>query len=177
MDRKISTTNFKTRMGEMIIGIYEDSCVLLDFLHRRSLQKLLETKANILQAEYVEESHPLAEEIIKQVNDYLEGTREDFDFPLQLVGTDYQKKVWTALQQIEYGQTLSYGELAEQIHSSARAVGNANGQNTIALAIPCHRVIGADGSLVGYGGGLRTKERLLKMEGKNSGQQTLQSWY
>jgi methylated-DNA-[protein]-cysteine S-methyltransferase len=177
MENTISITHFKTPIGEMITGIYHDTCVLLDFQHRRSLQKLMESKAKLLQARYVEEFHPLSDQIITQVNEYLSGIREDFDFPLQLVGTDFQKKVWSALQEIDYGQTLSYGELAERTGSSARAVGNANGQNTLALAIPCHRVIGADGSLVGYGGGLKTKERLLRIENKNSGQQDLQEWY
>jgi O-6-methylguanine DNA methyltransferase len=177
MENIISITHFKTPMGEMITGIYQDTCVLLDFQHRKSLRKLMETKAKLLQARYVEESHPLSDLIIAQVNEYLGGKREEFDFPLRPVGTDFQKKVWTTLQQIDYGQTLSYGELAERTDSSARAVGNANGQNTIALAIPCHRVIGADGSLVGYGGGIKTKERLLRMESRNSGQKDLQDWY
>ena len=101
-----------------------------------------------------------------QLSAYFAGQLTDFDLPLAPAGTEFQRRVWDALRQIPYGQTWSYGELARQIGSPAasRAVGLANGKNPIALVIPCHRVIGSDGSLTGYGGGLDRKRFLLGLE-------------
>jgi methylated-DNA-[protein]-cysteine S-methyltransferase len=98
---------------------------------------------------------------------YFRGELRDFDFDLDLVGTDFQKKCWNALCEIPYGQTCSYAELAKKVGSpkAFRAVGQANHQNPIAIVVPCHRVIGANGTLTGYGGGLETKEKLLQLEG------------
>ena len=101
-----------------------------------------------------------------QLAEYFAGERTSFDLPLQLDGGAFQRTVWHALTEIPYGQTISYGELARRIGQpdKARAVGTANGQNPIAVIVPCHRVIGADGKLVGYGGGLDNKRRLLELE-------------
>jgi methylated-DNA-[protein]-cysteine S-methyltransferase len=109
---------------------------------------------------------------VTQLDEYFTGARTEFDLELDMRGTDFQKKVWEALLTIPYGETRSYGEIARQIGrpDRARAVGAANGQNPIAVIVPCHRVIGADGSLVGYGGGLERKRLLLDLE---SGVQTL----
>ena len=108
----------------------------------------------------------LTEEVYRQVMEYLEGRRRAFDFPCVLRGTEFQKKVWRALRDIPYGQTRTYGEIAAAVGNpkAARAVGMANHSNPILLAVPCHRVIGADGSLVGYGSGLDMKEALLRLE-------------
>ena len=102
----------------------------------------------------------------KQLGEYFAGKRRSFDLPLYFVGTDFQKKVWNALLTIPYGETRSYGEIAAQIGNpkASRAVGMANNRNPISIICPCHRVIGADGSLTGYGGGLRTKQFLLDLE-------------
>jgi methylated-DNA-[protein]-cysteine S-methyltransferase len=107
-----------------------------------------------------------------QLVEYFAGSRTEFDLELDMRGTDFQKKVWDALLTIPYGETRSYGEIARQIGrpDRARAVGAANGQNPIAVIVPCHRVIGSDGSLVGYGGGLERKRILLDLE---AGVQTL----
>jgi methylated-DNA-[protein]-cysteine S-methyltransferase len=101
-----------------------------------------------------------------QLDAYFEGERTTFDLPLAPVGSEFQRRVWTALQEIPYGQTESYGEVAERIGSpgAARAVGLANGKNPIGILIPCHRVVGANGSLTGYGGGLDRKRQLLDLE-------------
>ena len=103
-----------------------------------------------------------------QLTEYFALQRATFDLPLDLRGTDFHRRVWQALLEIPYGQTTSYGELAERIGSSgqARAVGVANGANPIAIIVPCHRVIGADGNLVGYGGGLKRKQTLLDLESR-----------
>jgi len=105
--------------------------------------------------------------IFDQLKEYFAGTRKEFEVPLDVEGTEFQKKVWQQLQKIPYGKTISYKSLSERLGDvkSIRAVGKANGQNPIAIIIPCHRVIGADGSLIGYAGGLLIKEKLLHLEG------------
>ena len=100
----------------------------------------------------------------RQLAAYFAGDLKAFDLPLAPAGTPFQLRVWAALQTIPYGRTWSYGELARQVGSASRAVGLANGKNPIALIIPCHRVIGSDGSLTGYGGGLDRKRYLLELE-------------
>lgn len=105
--------------------------------------------------------------IIKQLEDYFYGKRVSFDLPLDLCGTPFQKKVWTTLTKINYGETRSYKEIAEEIGApkAVRAIGGANNQNPIPIIIPCHRVIGSNGNMVGYSGGLDKKEILLQLEG------------
>lgn len=106
-------------------------------------------------------------ETIRQLKAYFAGRLTDFDLPLLPEGTAFQRKVWRALQTIPYGRTISYGDLARRIRqpTASRAVGAANGQNPIPVIIPCHRVIGANGSLTGFGGGLPIKRQLLALEG------------
>jgi methylated-DNA-[protein]-cysteine S-methyltransferase len=103
---------------------------------------------------------------VEQVEQYLDGEREDFDLPLAATGTEFQKRVWSELRKIPYGETRSYGDIARKVNNrrAVRAVGAANGRNPIAIIVPCHRVIGADGSLTGFGGGLDIKTRLLALE-------------
>ncbi|MDT5143920.1 MAG: methylated-DNA-[protein]-cysteine S-methyltransferase [Mycobacterium sp.] len=105
-------------------------------------------------------------EVVDQLGAYFAGKRTDFDLELGLAGSEFQRRVWRALLTIPYGETRSYGQVAEQIGASgaARAVGLANGRNPIAIIVPCHRVIGASGSLTGYGGGLDRKRSLLELE-------------
>ena len=117
------------------------------------------------------DEHPLLIEAMRQLRDYFEGNLRAFTVTVAPAGTPFQRKVWRALQGIPWGKAISYGELARRIGSpgSARAVGMANGRNPIAIVIPCHRVIGADGSLTGYGGGLDRKRWLLAHEGVAAG--------
>lgn len=100
-----------------------------------------------------------------QIEEYFAGARREFDLPLKPAGTPYQLRVWEALRAIPFGETRNYGGLARALRSSARAVGRANGANPIALIVPCHRVIGADGSLTGFAYGTEAKRRLLAHEG------------
>jgi len=108
----------------------------------------------------------LIQEAYRQLTEYLKGERQKFDLPLNPKGTDFQKRVWRALCDIPYGETRSYKQIAEAIGNpkAVRAVGMANNRNPITIVVPCHRVIGADGKLVGYGGGLEMKEFLLRLE-------------
>jgi methylated-DNA-[protein]-cysteine S-methyltransferase len=106
------------------------------------------------------------DEVRTQLAEYFEGRRTTFDLPLVMAGNDFERRAWRALQEIPYGETISYGEQARRIGapSAARAVGTANGRNPISIVVPCHRVIGANGSLTGYGGGLERKRTLLDLE-------------
>ena len=114
---------------------------------------------------WFEDAKPLRE-TIKQLRAYFAGELEEFDVPLAPEGTAFQRSVWRNLCDISYGETISYGELARRVGNpkASRAVGLANGQNPIPIIIPCHRVIGSDGKLTGYGGGLPIKEKLLALE-------------
>ena len=107
---------------------------------------------------------------VRELDEYFRGERKEFDIPLLLAGSEFQKRVWQQLRHIPYGQTVSYGELAAAIDApkSVRAVANANGANAISIILPCHRVIGSDGSLTGYGGGIDTKRYLLELESNKS---------
>jgi methylated-DNA-[protein]-cysteine S-methyltransferase len=117
---------------------------------------------------HIEET-PLIREAAQQLTDYFEGKRKTFNVPLAPSGTEFQQKVWTVLQTIPYGETWSYKQVAEAIGNpkASRAVGMANNKNPIVIMIPCHRVIGANGKLVGYGGGLERKVQLLTIEQPN----------
>lgn len=113
----------------------------------------------------------LTDTVYTQLCEYFEGKRKLFNFAYTLVGTDFQKKVWQALVTIPYGETRTYKDIAKQIgnEKASRAVGLANNKNPITIAVPCHRVIGSNGRLVGYAGGLEMKKALLSLEQKNSG--------
>ncbi len=108
----------------------------------------------------------LSDKTFSQLMEYFEGTRTQFDLPILMEGTEFQKKVWKALQTIPYGETRNYKEIAVMAgnEKAARAVGMANNKNPISIIVPCHRVIGANGTMVGYGGGLDVKKRLLALE-------------
>ncbi len=110
----------------------------------------------------------LADRAFEEISEYLNGKRKAFDFPIAPKGTDFQRKVWSALREIPYGETKTYGEIAADIGSpkAARAVGNACNKNPLLLAVPCHRVLGANGSLTGFAAGIEVKERLLLLEKK-----------
>lgn len=139
---------------------------------------LIEIQANkreIIRIEFVEEKslppnvNPIIQEAIKQLEEYFFGERKVFDLPLKIFGSPFQETVWKELLKIPYGMTLSYGNVAKNIgnYKASRAVGNANNKNKISIVIPCHRVIGASGKLVGYGGGVWRKKWLLEHEKKH----------
>lgn len=115
---------------------------------------------------YEETTSPIIEQAKLQLEEYFEGKRKEFDLKLALSGTEFQLRVWNELIKIPYGQTVSYGEIAKRIGNpkASRAVGGANNKNPISIVVPCHRVIGANKKMVGYGGGLWRKEKLLKIE-------------
>jgi methylated-DNA-[protein]-cysteine S-methyltransferase len=114
---------------------------------------------------------PVLERAVTQLREYFAGERREFDLPLEPAGTPFQLTVWSALREIPYARTINYGQLAGRVGnpSASRAVGLANGRNPISIVVPCHRVIGANGSLTGYGGGLDRKRTLLDLERRTSG--------
>lgn len=118
---------------------------------------------------------PVLERTTEQLGEYFRGVRTDFDLPLAPAGTSFQLDVWQALRSIPYAQTINYGQLATRVGNprASRAVGLANGRNPISIVVPCHRVIGADGSLTGYGGGLDRKRTLLDLERQGAGETQL----
>lgn len=145
---------YDTKMGKVGIAESDNAITCLVFLDGE----------NSLQG--VEKETPLLERAASQLREYFAGTRRKFDLPLAPAGTEFQKKVWQALLDIPYGETRSYSQIALAVGNpkAGRAVGMANNRNPISIIIPCHRVIGKDGSLVGYGGGLNRKESLLLLE-------------
>jgi len=152
--------------GEMILGSFDGKLCLCDWLDGRRRTSTDMRLQRILKAEFVEGSSNVIETAQQQLNEYFLNQRREFDIPLLFIGTDFQKKVWNELRNIPYGKTVSYGELARRIGmpKAVRAVANANAVNAISIIAPCHRVIGTDGSLTGYGGGLNRKKFLLELE-------------
>jgi len=167
---QINIQYYKTKIGEFILGSFDDKLCLLDFRYRKMRTTVDNRIKNGLKAEFVEQDDEILEKTRKQLDEYLNGNRKKFDIPLLMVGTDFQKSVWNALMKVSYGATSTYLQLAKDINNekAVRAVASANGANAIALIIPCHRIIGSDGELVGYGGGLPVKKRLLKLEQSNN---------
>jgi methylated-DNA-[protein]-cysteine S-methyltransferase len=122
------------------------------------------------EADWQESARGAVGEAIRQLREYFAGRRNEFELPLAPEGTEFQRTVWNRLREIPYGETISYGELAKRVGNpkASRAVGAANGQNPIPIVIPCHRVIGSNGKLTGFGGGLPVKEALLALEAKQA---------
>jgi len=164
----INIQYYQSPVGEMILGSYEGKLCLADWKYRRMRSTIDKRIQSGLKAEYVEENSIVIEEAIKEIKEYFEGERKIFDIPLLMIGTDFQKSVWEGLIKIPYGTTASYLELSKNIckEKAIRAVASANGANAISILIPCHRVIGSNGDLVGYAGGLPAKKKLLALEGK-----------
>ncbi len=163
---EINIQYFKTAYGEMILGSYDNKLVMADWRYRKmrdNIDRRLQTK---LKAAYKEKSSEVLDTTRQQLNEYFEYKRKKFDLPINFVGTDFQKSVWNGLMTIPYGTTSSYLELAASISNikAVRAVANANGANAISIIVPCHRIIGKNGSLTGYAGGLPAKKKLLDLE-------------
>lgn len=175
-EAKINIQYYTTDYGELILGGYQGQLCLCDWKYRRMRTAIDERIQKGLQAQYYQESSEIIETTKKQLEEYFDGKRKQFDLPLWLVGTDFQKTVWNQLVEIPYGMTSSYLALAERLSNkeAIRAVAAANGANAISIIVPCHRVIGSDGSLVGYAGGVDTKKRLLRLEGSISPDEVIQ---
>ena len=154
-------------MGELVLGAFGDKLCGCGWRVEKQRERVDRRLMRMLKARIEEGTSVVIESASRQLDEYFAGERKAFDIPLLFVGTDFQKKVWNGLLGIPYGTTISYGELARRRGSPAavRAVANANGANAISIIAPCHRVIGSDHTLTGYGGGLDTKQNLLALEG------------
>ncbi len=155
-----------TPLGPMLCGTTDEGLCLLEFVDRRMLETQLKRLTQRLNAVFVPGTNSFTEETARQIDEYFKGRRKNFSIPLVTPGTDFQQKVWNQLMEIPYGSTRSYEEQAIAIENpkAVRAVARSNGDNRIAIIIPCHRVIGKDGTLCGYGGGLWRKKYLLELE-------------
>jgi methylated-DNA-[protein]-cysteine S-methyltransferase len=161
---KIYTSEYKSPFGKFYLASSEKGLARLHLTNKNDfLEKLKKTFPDFELVENIEKN----ETVIHQLNAYFDGKRESFNVPLHIVGTDFHKKVWKELKKITFGKTVSYKQIAERIGNpkSVRAVGQANNRNPIPIIIPCHRIIGANGNLIGYGGGLDMKRKLLIHEG------------
>lgn len=157
---------YRSPYGELLLGSWKDALCLCDWMienRRKTIDKRLQ---DALHTTYEEGCSETIARTMGQLDEYFVGARKGFDIPLLMIGTDFQKSVWRELQRIPYGVTISYGELAWRLGNpkAVRAVAAANGANPMSLLVPCHRVIGSDRKLTGYGGGLDIKKKLLLLE-------------
>lgn len=157
---------YQTPVGELILGDYDGRLCLCDWRYRKMRTSIDQRIHKALNAGFTDGESPIIAQTIAQLKEYFEGDRKTFTIPLQFVGTTFQRSVWNALKQVPYGQTESYLGLSRILGNelAIRAVATANGANALAIIIPCHRIIGADGALVGYAGGLPAKKKLLQLE-------------
>jgi len=157
-----------TPIGEMIAGATDTHLVLLEFAHRRTLDVQLERLSRATGFTLERGESRIVRELRLELAEYFRGERKDFTTPLDARGTPFQMRVWSELRRIPSGTTTSYARLALSVGqpTAVRAVARANGDNPISILIPCHRVIGSDGSLTGYGGGLWRKRKLLDLEAR-----------
>ncbi len=167
MKNKIHIAEHKSVIGKLIFGSFDNRLCLLNFgfteKHNNSLEKikkLLDVDVEVKEDEIIFSAKT-------QIDKYLGGELKNFNVPILLLGTDFQKKIWSELLKIPYGKTASYLDIAKRINNpkAVRAAASANGANPISIIVPCHRVINSNGGLGGYGGGLELKKRLLNLEG------------
>jgi AraC family transcriptional regulator of adaptative response/methylated-DNA-[protein]-cysteine methyltransferase len=159
-------SRLETPLGSMVAGIHAGRLCLLEFADRRALESEIRDLEKRFATSARPGRYPLHDEVQRQLSEYFSGKLSRFNLELESPGSDFQQAVWKSLLAIPYGQTRSYGEQASSIDKpkAVRAVARANGQNRLAIVVPCHRVIGADGSLTGYAGGLDRKRFLLDLE-------------
>ncbi|NQZ76173.1 MAG: bifunctional transcriptional activator/DNA repair protein Ada [Ekhidna sp.] len=170
MEGQVVTINrIPTPLGPMMIGVTNEGLCLLEFTDRKMLETQLTVLKKRMKTEMVTGKHPMIDRVAEQLDEYFGGKRKIFDIPLVVPGTEFQQRVWDALNKIPYGVTRSYKQQADIVGDvkAVRAVARANGENRISIIIPCHRIIGSDGSIVGYGGGIQRKQWLLKHEFEN----------
>ena len=159
----------ETPIGQMISIFKGKKLCLLEFLERKMFETEINEMINKYDAVFEYKENEETKNLQKQLNEYFNGKRKEFNIPILLLGTEFQQKVWKVLQEIEYGTTVSYLEEAEKLNNplAVRAVGTANGKNKISIIVPCHRVIQKNGDIGGYGGGVDRKRFLLSLESKN----------
>jgi AraC family transcriptional regulator of adaptative response/methylated-DNA-[protein]-cysteine methyltransferase len=162
----IHQKTIQTPLGEMIACAVDEGICLLEFTDRKNIEKQFKSLSKALNAEITEKEHKHFKQLENELNEYFEGKRSSFEVPLFIKGTEFQEKVWQLLREIPMGEIRTYKQQSEKLGNlkAIRAVGTANGINKIAILIPCHRVIGSNGELVGYAGGIWRKQKLLELE-------------
>ena len=166
---KIYLQYFKTPVGELILGDFHGKLCLCDWKYRKMRPTIDKRIQEGIDASFDEGETIITETVKHQLNEYFSADRIIFDVPLLMVGSSFQKTVWNELLKIPYGKTESYLGLSRKIgnEKAIRSVAAANGANAISIIVPCHRIIGSDGKLTGYGGGLQAKRKLLQLEMNN----------
>lgn len=163
---KIHIQYYKSPLGKLVIGAYKEQICLCDWLYRKKREVIDNRIKSYLEADFIFSKSNIIDQTIFQLEEYFNKNRKDFSIPLLLCGSEFQQLVWRELMNVSYGKTTSYLELSRSIKnmSAIRAVANANGANSISILIPCHRIIGVNGGLTGYSGGLKAKKKLLELE-------------
>lgn len=169
----INIQSYHSPVGELILGEFQEQLCICDWKYRKQREQVDARIQKGLNTTFLEQDSETLEQAKIQLDEYFDKKRTTFDIPLLFVGTDFQKSVWEALMEIPFGTTKSYLELSRDLgdENAIRAVATANGANSISIFVPCHRIIGSDGSLTGYAGGLNAKKKLLQLEGMNFGNQ------
>ena len=162
-----------TPLGPMIGGTTSEGVCLLEFINRIRLEKELIDLQKILNADIIPGRNQYSDQLEEELNEYFQAKRKVFSLPVLTPGNEFSRSVWKMLTNIPYGQTWTYKKQAEMLNNpkAIRAIGTTNGRNRLAIIIPCHRVIGSNGSLVGYAGGIEKKKWLLNFEMENSEKQ------
>ena len=157
---------FNSPYGELVLGTFDNKLCLCDWRYRKMRAEVDARLSKCLNANFVEARNEIIDDTTEQLDEYFNYKRQIFTIPLLMAGTVFQKSVWSELLNVRFGTTSSYLQLAEKIGNkkAVRAVASANGANAISIIIPCHRIIGSNGQLVGYAGGLSAKEKLLNLE-------------
>jgi len=173
MSNTITTTHFNSPVGKLILGSYNHKICLCDWQFRAKRTSIDNRLRAYFNANYTTGINSLLTKTINELDAYFNQTLEKFSIPTICAGSEFQKRVWRALQEIPYGSTSTYLKLSQKLANkkAIRAIAGANGANAISIIIPCHRIIGSDGSLVGYAGGLKAKQKLLQLENPSFGQQ------
>lgn len=169
----INIQSYHSPVGELILGEFQEQLCICDWKYRKQRDQVDARIQKGLNTTFLEQDSETLEQAKIQLDEYFDKKRTTFDIPLLFIGTDFQKSVWEALMEIPFGTTKSYLELSRDLgdENAIRAVATANGANSISIIVPCHRIIGSDGSLTGYAGGLNAKKKLLQLEGMNFGNQ------
>lgn len=169
MKNSISVQEYQSPAGVLMIGSYKNKLCLCDWKYRKQRGMIDQRIQNFFQAEFEENSSEVISQTILQLRQYFNDERDKFHLSIAFAGTQFQQKVWRQLLQIPFGSTETYRSLSRKLgdEKAVRAVASANGANAISIIVPCHRIIGSNGDLVGYAGGLQAKRKLLELEAKS----------
>ncbi|TRX61677.1 methylated-DNA--[protein]-cysteine S-methyltransferase [Carboxylicivirga sp. M1479] len=169
----ITTQYYRSPFGELILGSYQEQLCLCDWRFRKMRESIDKRICKGLNTTYKKGNSAVIEQTIKQLEAYSQKELKEFELPILFIGSDFQKTVWNELLKVQYGHTQTYLQLSKQLNNTKaiRAVASANGANAISIIVPCHRIIGSNGKLIGYAGGLQAKKKLLELENQQTNSQ------